>query len=1439
MTGNEGLLGDTCVNAAARRVYTRMLHASWSELSLFVTMKTRLLSGTLMLLLHYSSYGQFGQEQIISPLNPEVRYTHLVDLDGDGDSELLTTSSTTVSLISNISLSWFENLGQGQFGTQNVLRLYGTDDGGPLKVSSADLNNDGNQDVIWIDSNPSSTGVRLVWSRNHGNGVFGNYQVISGGDNLEHTYLALDVDNDNDIDIVSAKENSDEIVWFENDGNGNFNQEHSFFSGLHLSGIKYLAAEDLDDDGDQDLVAASNTGSSSGLTTHKNNGQGGFTNDQVLATSDASYSFVADLDGDGDIDIVTVGGGVLGGGIHWFANDGLGNYGNPISLGISGWPILLAVEDFNGDNHLDMIARDSDEVWWYENDGSTSFGQAQVIENLEGTYPSSIQDLNSDGSIDFIGIGIPYGIGIPQDKVASFFNSGTGTFIFNQEISSSVIHPNSLRVGDLDQDNDQDIMVVSVDHGTLSWFENDGSGNFNAKHVISDPTNGIDPFVENCIQSDLDDDGDLDVVVSDQVDRQVILYRNDGSGSFLQEEVVSFESFEPNSLHIHDLNGDSIQDLIISGYDTIFWAVNDGSAVFGPPQSITTGQNLGGVLLADFNEDGTIDLLRYQSECCSYDVSWRANDGSGNFGSEQPFTQNFYHSSNFGILDVNNDGHEDLVAAYDTISGYYSGDNVFRWYENDGNGNFSGAQTISYTGDNVHVSSSRSLYVKDLNNDGFEDIVFESGDQALGVDRVSFLLNLGDGTFQNLGLITPLSNAGNQVVSFGDLDGDLDLELVIAASETNTIAWYPNLMGGCTDSAACNYDSAFYIFNNGSCCYSACGCTDPNADNYNATATCDNGSCRYSITGHVFFDENQNGFRNMNDASLAVQMVELQPNGVTAVTNSFGEFTFSNLGTGEYSIIPQTNNSYPYTTTPDPYGLELGPTGDTIPVSIGLTNITPNYQIDVDLSGPSSYACDVNVDHSIFFRNMGNVTVDIVIELEIDSLFPGYQLITPVDSVSNNSVFMSYDSLAPGQLAEYEIGLHTPTVSQIGEWLASKARVFAYLDTQQLAYNVGYHNAELACAYDPNDKNVYPIGYEEPRFILNDTILEYTIRFQNTGNATATDVLITDTVDENLDLSSFSLMSYTHNVATTIDNDTRVIEFLFENIMLPDSGTNQEESNGLVSFFIRPAQGLAAGTQLQNTANIYFDNNPPIITNTTLNTIYECTNEIASIDADSMVFCQYQHLELTNTQDYVETYNWTIDGTLISSAAIFDYQMLDIGDFQVVLDVSNPLCEASDSMFITVLESSDTVITQSGYELTASLGVSYQWLLNGIAINGANQQTYLATENGIYTVEVSNINNCVTLSEEIIVVGIGILEPGNHDFILSPNPLVTESKLVFENSGSREIFLYSITGQLVRSFGATDQKEFIIGRENLAPGHYLIRITNEDYSVGEVPLIIQ
>jgi uncharacterized repeat protein (TIGR01451 family) len=135
-------------------------------------------------------------------------------------------------------------------------------------------------------------------------------------------------------------------------------------------------------------------------------------------------------------------------------------------------------------------------------------------------------------------------------------------------------------------------------------------------------------------------------------------------------------------------------------------------------------------------------------------------------------------------------------------------------------------------------------------------------------------------------------------------------------------------------------------------------------------------------------------------------------------------------------------------------------------------------------------------------------------------------------------------------------------------------------------------------SYDPNDKQGFPIGYGAAHAIEPGTDIEYMIRFQNTGTDTAFRVRILDTLSSALDLTRVTPGASSHSYRFSV-TDPNVLVFDFQDIMLPDSNKDEVNSHGFVKFRVAQRDSLPLGTDILNSAAIYFDFNDPVITNTT------------------------------------------------------------------------------------------------------------------------------------------------------------------------------------------------------------------------------------------------
>ena len=160
---------------------------------------------------------------------------------------------------------------------------------------------------------------------------------------------------------------------------------------------------------------------------------------------------------------------------------------------------------------------------------------------------------------------------------------------------------------------------------------------------------------------------------------------------------------------------------------------------------------------------------------------------------------------------------------------------------------------------------------------------------------------------------------------------------------------------------------------------------------------------------------------------------------------------------------------------------------------------------------------------------------------------------------------------------------------------------------------VDIYCGQVTAPFDPNDKTGYPLGQTEEFYIQPNQQLQYVNRFQNVGTDTAFNVVVRDTLD--IDLNIFTVTPGVASHPYTFKMyGPRVLEWTFENIQLPDSTANSEGSNGFLTFHVAQVPDLEPGTVINNDADIYFDFELPITTNTAVHKIFEGFVEILNVE---------------------------------------------------------------------------------------------------------------------------------------------------------------------------------------------------------------------------------
>lgn len=337
---------------------------------------------------------------------------------------------------------------------------------------------------------------------------------------------------------------------------------------------------------------------------------------------------------------------------------------------------------------------------------------------------------------------------------------------------------------------------------------------------------------------------------------------------------------------------------------------------------------------------------------------------------------------------------------------------------------------------------------------------------------------------------------------------------------------------------------------------------------------------------------------------------------------------------------------------------------------------------------------------------------------------------------------------------------------------------------------------KIRSSFDPNEKSVYPNVKLD---INGDRLLTYTIDFQNTGTAPADNIYILDTLDENLDLVTLQLLSYSHQPFLQV-LEGGIAKFNFRNINLPDSTNDEPHSHGYVQYSIKAKLNLLANTQIKNTAHIVFDYNIPVVTNTATNTILNCPQNNQNLIVKLCTKSQYYYNGLTLTHSGTYTSKFL---TSNGCDSIVELQLV-IGDTAVSIFADSLTALASNS--------------------------SYQWIdcSSNSLIVGATSQKFIPLISGNYAVIISS-GNCTDTSSCHFISLTSLQENILNKISISPNP--TKDQFIISCPKVLNRFLtidvYDPFGKLIQEKLITSEST-ILNSTSWPSGIYFMEIKSGD-----------
>ncbi len=348
------------------------------------------------------------------------------------------------------------------------------------------------------------------------------------------------------------------------------------------------------------------------------------------------------------------------------------------------------------------------------------------------------------------------------------------------------------------------------------------------------------------------------------------------------------------------------------------------------------------------------------------------------------------------------------------------------------------------------------------------------------------------------------------------------------------------------------------------------------------------------IEGRVFYDANKNGIKDNNEVYRSGARVQL--------SNEYYSYTSDN---GFYQISADTTGPVTLSITAPPYSI-ANPVSANFNFNTYDTTVVQNFAIQPGIIKNSLSITAIPIyrrarpgfpyPYNITYQNDGSTALSpVTIQFQFNGEFLNYKLSSdPSVFRSGNTLRLNIPSLPYGGRGQFTAIFSLISTAPLGDTICAEAS--AETTTALAAVSVC---SGIGGSYDPNDKESTPVL--SPQQVSNGGYINYTIRFQNTGNDTAFAVVIADTLSNKLQTNTLQMLCASHLCKTTVKNGIAYFEFL--NIQLPDSNVNEPASHGFVQFRVKPQSNLTLNSQVENTSCIYFDYNKPVLTNTAITII--------------------------------------------------------------------------------------------------------------------------------------------------------------------------------------------------------------------------------------------
>jgi uncharacterized repeat protein (TIGR01451 family) len=363
----------------------------------------------------------------------------------------------------------------------------------------------------------------------------------------------------------------------------------------------------------------------------------------------------------------------------------------------------------------------------------------------------------------------------------------------------------------------------------------------------------------------------------------------------------------------------------------------------------------------------------------------------------------------------------------------------------------------------------------------------------------------------------------------------------------------------------------------------------------------------YNLVGRVFKDTNADCTYQKGEAMLnSVLVVLSDSNGNylrSTYTNTKGEYAFT-ASVGKYIVTIDTTdfpftipcNMLPHVISSIDTADSTGDIGVTCPSGFDIGTVAIYNDVRPRPGGTVELNIEAGDMRRLYFTTpcgsaTGNVTLSMTNNAKYDGILTDALTPTSVNATKDTIQWSNINFATSNPFTDFGIKIYIDTLAQSKDLIYITVNISPTSGDIDTTNNAFTQLIGIVNSYDPNNKEVSP----PDTFTVKENWLTYTIHFQNTGNAEAINVRIQDTLDANLIPSTLHVTATSHEASTHIERNG-LASFNFKNIKLADSTSNEKASHGFVQYKVKRKDNISLGTNIHNTAYIYFDYNSPIIT---------------------------------------------------------------------------------------------------------------------------------------------------------------------------------------------------------------------------------------------------